>query len=83
MIPETENSQEAKSVYPVRLIRVDTLRRVQNVGFLAGRLVSSFIVVINGVQTVDSKADSAKAYLCSISLSHFQFLYFIRNISQI
>ena len=39
----TENPQEAKSAYPVkpaalRLIRVDTLRRVHNVGFLAGRL---------------------------------------------
>ena len=40
MIPETENPQEAKSVYPgiglsgmLSLIRVDTLRRVHNVDF--------------------------------------------------
>ena len=44
LIPETENPQEAKSVYPVslrgmlRLIRVDTLRIIHNVGFLAGQL---------------------------------------------
>ena len=44
VIPETENPQEAESVYRVglcgmlRLIRVDTLRRDNNVGFLAGRL---------------------------------------------
>ena len=44
MIPETGNPQEAKSVCRIstldmlRLIRVDTLRRVHNVGFLAERL---------------------------------------------
>ena len=45
MIPETENPQEAKSVCRIslcdmlRLIRVDTLRRFHNVGFLVGRLI--------------------------------------------
>ena len=45
MITETENPQEAKSVYQVRLrgmlrlIRVDTLRRNHYVGFLMGRLI--------------------------------------------
>ena len=44
MIPETENPREAKSVYPgnparhARLIRVDSLRNVHNVDFLARRL---------------------------------------------
>ena len=43
MIPETENPQEAKSVWVslrgmLMLIRVDILRRVHNVGFIAGRL---------------------------------------------
>ena len=38
MIPETETPQEAKGVM-LRLIRIDTLRRVHNVGFLAGRLI--------------------------------------------
>ena len=42
MIPETEKTQEAKGVYPgnlrgkLRLIRVDTLRGVHNVGFSRG-----------------------------------------------
>ena len=45
MIPETENPQEAKVSVRVsqrsmlRLIRVVALRRVHNVGFLAGRLI--------------------------------------------
>ena len=43
MIPETEHIQEAKSVCPgkpaLRLIRIETLRRVHSVGFLAGRLM--------------------------------------------
>ena len=46
MIPKTENPQEAKKVSirvslrgMLRLIRVDTLRRDHNVGFLAGRLI--------------------------------------------
>ena len=44
MISETENPQEAKSACRVslrdmlRLIWIDTLRRVHNVGFLADRL---------------------------------------------
>ena len=42
MIPETENPREANSVYPgtpgmLRLIWVDTLRRVHNVDFLTRR----------------------------------------------
>ena len=43
MIPATENPQEAKGAYPfrlfemLRLIRVDTLRRVHNVGFFTRR----------------------------------------------
>ena len=48
VIPETENPQEAKSVRvslrgKLRLIRVDTLRRVHNVGILAGRLISVLV----------------------------------------
>ena len=46
MIPEIENPQEAKSVCAgvslrimLRLIRVDTSRRVHTVGFLAGWLI--------------------------------------------
>ena len=48
MIHETENPQKAKSIYPgkparhalgmLRLVRVDTLRGVNNVGFLVERL---------------------------------------------
>ena len=44
MIPKTENPQKAKMSVRVslrgmlRLIRIDTSRRVHNVGFLAGRL---------------------------------------------
>ena len=41
MIYATENPQEAKSICSgYLLIRVDTLRRVHNVGFLAGGLKS-------------------------------------------
>ena len=43
MIPETENLQEAKGVYPgkpERHISADPVRYVtHNVGFLAGRLI--------------------------------------------
>ena len=42
MIPETENLQEAKIVCPDKPARhawADTLRRVNNVGFLLERLV--------------------------------------------
>ena len=44
MIPEKENPQEAKRVYTslhcvLRLIRVNTLLRVHDVGLLAGRLI--------------------------------------------
>ena len=45
MLPETENLQEAKSDCPGKharhawLIRVDTLRRVHNVGFHAKRFI--------------------------------------------
>ena len=43
MNPETENPQEVKGVHPGKpahkLIWVDDLRRVHNVGFLAGRLI--------------------------------------------
>ena len=42
MIPETEKQQEAKSVCPgsmLRLIRVDTLRRVHDVSFIAEGLI--------------------------------------------
>ena len=48
MIPETENLQEPKMSILVslrsmlRLIRIDTLRRVHNVGFLVGRLICNF-----------------------------------------
>ena len=48
MIPETENPQEAKSIYPdspvrlIRLIQVDTLRRDRNSGFLVERLAINF-----------------------------------------
>ena len=37
MTPETENAREANSGM-LKLIRVDTLRRVHNVGFLVRRL---------------------------------------------
>ena len=48
MIPEIENPQEAKSIRVslrgmLRLIRFDTLRRVHIAGFLARRLIYSFI----------------------------------------
>ena len=48
MIPETENPQEAKSVYPGEPARhaqadpVDTLRTVHNAGFITGQLTYTF-----------------------------------------
>ena len=51
MIPETENPQEAKLSDRInlrcmfRLIRVDTLCKVDNVGFLEGRLYQVLVDV--------------------------------------
>ena len=51
MIPETENPQETKSVCPgsparhaLRLIQVDSLRRVHNVCFRAARLTCGVVL---------------------------------------
>ena len=55
MIPETENPQEAKSVYWVSLrsmlmlIRVDVLRRDHDVGFLAGWLIVFLIIYFTSI----------------------------------
>ena len=53
MIPETETPQGRKVFVMVslrgmlKLIRFDTLRRVHNVGFLAGRLIFGFIYFLS------------------------------------